>query len=99
MPRTVIISTARTPFGKMGGGLAPVDATDLGGTVIAAALERADVSPDQVELVSFGQVIQSVPSGPDQGRDPEGGPFGDREQGLRVGDEGGRTGRPGDPRR
>ena len=27
MPRTVIISTARTPFGKMGGGLAPVDAT------------------------------------------------------------------------
>ena len=59
MPRTVIISTARTPFGKMGGGLAPVDATDLGGTVIAAALERADVSPDQVELVSFGQVIQA----------------------------------------
>lgn len=57
MPRTVILSSARTPFGKMGGGLSTVDATELGGVAIAGALERAGVAPDQVEQVSFGQVI------------------------------------------
>ena len=40
MPSTVILGTARTPFGKMGGGLSTLDATDLGGTVIEAALDR-----------------------------------------------------------
>ena len=59
MPRTVILSTARTPFGKMGGGLASVNAAELGGIAIAGALERAGVSPDQVEQVSYGQVIQA----------------------------------------
>jgi acetyl-CoA C-acetyltransferase len=59
MPRTVILSTARTPFGKMGGSLASVDATELGGVAIAGALERAGVSADQVDQVSFGQVIQA----------------------------------------
>ncbi len=59
MARTVILSTARTPFGKMGGGLATVNAADLGGTAIAGALDRAGVAPDQVEQVSFGQVIQA----------------------------------------
>jgi len=59
MPRTAILSTARTPFGKMGGSLAPVDATELGGVAIAGALERAGVSPDAVEQVAFGQVIQA----------------------------------------
>ena len=59
MPRTVILSTARTPFGKMGGSLAPVDATELGGVAIAGALERAGISPDQIDQVSFGQVIQA----------------------------------------
>ncbi len=59
MSKTVILSTARTPFGKMGGGLAPLDATDLGGTVISEALDRADVAPDQVEGVVFGQVLQA----------------------------------------
>jgi acetyl-CoA C-acetyltransferase len=43
MSRSVILATARTPFGKMGGGLSSIDATKLGGTAIAAALERADV--------------------------------------------------------
>jgi acetyl-CoA C-acetyltransferase len=43
----------------MGGGLASLDATDLGGTAIAAALERAAVAPDQVEQVVFGQVLQA----------------------------------------
>ena len=59
MPKTVILGTARTPFGKLGGALAPLDATDLGGHAIAAALERAEVAPDQVQHVSFGQVLQA----------------------------------------
>ena len=59
MPKTVILGTARTPFGKLGGALSSLDATDLGGHAISAALERAEVSPDQVEHVSFGQVLQA----------------------------------------
>jgi acetyl-CoA C-acetyltransferase len=59
MPSTVILGTARTPFGKMGGGLASLDATDLGGTAIEAALERSGVAPDQVQQVVFGQVLQA----------------------------------------
>jgi acetyl-CoA C-acetyltransferase len=59
MPKTVILSAARTPIGKLGGGLASLDATELGGTAIKAALERADVAPDQVEHVIMGQVLQA----------------------------------------
>src|SRR5881392_4502866 len=59
MPKTVILGTARTPFAKMGGALASVDATELGATAIAAALERAGVAPEQVEHVVFGQVLQA----------------------------------------
>src|SRR3954465_10699762 len=59
MPKTAILGTARTPFGKLGGGLAPLDATDLGGKAIEAALDRAEVAPDQVEHVVMGQVLQA----------------------------------------
>src|SRR5881409_2504338 len=59
MPKTAILGTARTPFGKLGGALAPLDATELGGTAIAAALERAEVDPDQVQHVVMGQVLQA----------------------------------------
>src|SRR5947209_8750171 len=59
MPKTVILSSARTPIGKLGGGLSSLDATELGGTAIRAALERADVAPDQVEHVIMGQVLQA----------------------------------------
>src|SRR5579884_4107484 len=59
MPKTVILSAARTPIGKLGGGLSTVDATDLGATAIRAALERADVAPDQVQHVAMGQVLQA----------------------------------------
>src|SRR5438477_9405830 len=59
MPKTVILSAARTPIGKLGGGLASVDATELGGTAIKAALERAEVAPDQVQHVIMGQVLQA----------------------------------------
>jgi acetyl-CoA C-acetyltransferase len=59
MPSSVILGTARTPFGKMGGGLSSLDATDLGGEVIGAALERSNVDPEQVQQVVFGQVLQA----------------------------------------
>jgi acetyl-CoA C-acetyltransferase len=59
MPKTVILSAARTPVGKLGGGIASLDATDLGGTAIEAALERADVAPEDVQHVVMGQVIQA----------------------------------------
>jgi len=59
MPKTVILGAARTPIGKLGGGLASLDATELGGTAISAALERAGVEPEQVQHVVMGQVIQA----------------------------------------
>ncbi len=59
MPSTVILGTARTPFGKVGGTLSSLEATDLGGRVIEAALQRSGVDPDQVDQVVFGQVLQA----------------------------------------
>jgi acetyl-CoA C-acetyltransferase len=59
MPKTVILGTARTPIGKLGGGLSTLDATDLGATAITAALERASVEPEQVGHVVMGQVLQA----------------------------------------
>jgi acetyl-CoA C-acetyltransferase len=59
MPTTVILGAARTPIGKMGGGLSTLDATTLGGTAIEAALDRAGVEPEQVEHVVMGQVLQA----------------------------------------
>jgi acetyl-CoA C-acetyltransferase len=59
MPKTVILSAARTPIGKLGGGLASLDATELGATAIQAALERADVDPGALDQVVMGQVLQA----------------------------------------
>jgi acetyl-CoA C-acetyltransferase len=59
MPRTVILGTARTPVGKLGGGLSSLRPPELGGIAIKAALERADVAPDQVQHVVMGQVLQA----------------------------------------
>src|SRR5215475_7119814 len=59
MSSSVILGTARTPVGKMGGALSSVDPANLGGTVIEAALERSGVAPEQVEQVVFGQVLQA----------------------------------------
>jgi len=59
MPKTAILGTARTPFGKLGGALSPLDATELGGKAIESALERAEVKPEQVEHVVMGQVLQA----------------------------------------
>jgi acetyl-CoA C-acetyltransferase len=57
MSGSVIVAGARTPIGKLSGGLGSFSATDLGGFAIAAALERAGVAPDQVDYVFMGQVI------------------------------------------
>lgn len=59
MPSSVILGTARTPVGKMGGAFSSVDATDLGGTAIEAALERSAVGAEQIQQVIFGQVLQA----------------------------------------
>src|ERR671934_2281303 len=59
MSQTVILGTARTPFGKMGGALASKSAVELGGTAITAALERSEVAPQQIQQVIYGQVLQA----------------------------------------
>ncbi len=57
MPGSVIVSTARTPIGKLSGALASMSAMDLGGVAIKAALERGGVGPEQVDYVIMGQVL------------------------------------------
>src|SRR3954454_5566097 len=59
MSNTVILGTARTPVGKLGGGLASFQAPQLGGIAIQAALERAGVELEQVQHVVMGQVLQA----------------------------------------
>jgi acetyl-CoA C-acetyltransferase len=59
MPGSVIVAGARTPIGKLSGALAGFSAQELGGFAIAAALERAGVSPDVVDYVFMGQVLQA----------------------------------------
>ena len=99
MPRTVILSSARTPIGKLGGGLSSLPATHLGAVAIREALERADVAPEQIEHVVMGTVLQAgqgqipTPPGADRGRDPDRGELGDDQQGVRL-----RRARRGDDR-
>ena len=54
-----ILSAARTPIGKFGGGLSTVPATELGATAIRAAVERAGIAPEKVDEAIMGQVIQA----------------------------------------
>lgn len=58
MTRTVILSGARTPFGKFGGGLSSLTATQLGGIAVKEALQRANVQPEEVQEVILGTVLQ-----------------------------------------
>src|SRR5450631_2973999 len=55
----VIVSGARTPIGKMLGGLSELSATQLGGVVIRAALDRAGAAGADVDYVIMGQVLQA----------------------------------------
>jgi acetyl-CoA C-acetyltransferase len=59
MPGSVIVSSARTPIGKLSGSLAGFSAMDLGGFAIKAALERGGVGAEQVDYVVMGQVLQA----------------------------------------
>src|SRR5690625_2948678 len=56
---SVIVGGARTPIGKLLGGLKDKPATELGGAAIEAALQRSGVGPEQVEYVIMGQVLQA----------------------------------------
>ena len=59
MARSVIVSAVRTPFGRLGGGLAKLEATELGSLVIRGGLDRAGIENDEVEYVIMGQVLQA----------------------------------------
>jgi acetyl-CoA C-acetyltransferase len=59
MPGSVLVDGARTPIGKLMGSLKSLQAVDLGGIAIKAALEKAGISGDQVEYVIMGHVLQA----------------------------------------
>ncbi|WP_173922038.1 acetyl-CoA C-acetyltransferase [Agromyces sp. Marseille-P2726] len=59
IPEVVIIAGARTPFARINGNLASKTAVELGTAAIRGALERAGVSPDDVDAVIMGQVLQA----------------------------------------
>jgi acetyl-CoA C-acetyltransferase len=59
MPGSVILAGARTPIGKLSGVLSGFTAMELGGFAIAEALRRAGISPEQVDYVLMGQVLQA----------------------------------------
>ena len=55
----VILSSARTPIGSLQGALAPLKASQLGAVAVSAALERAAVAPEDVDLVAMGNVLSA----------------------------------------
>jgi acetyl-CoA C-acetyltransferase len=59
MPGSFLVSTARTPIGKLSGAFASLTAAELGGVAIAAALQRAGIEPGDVDQVVMGEVLQA----------------------------------------
>jgi len=59
MSRSVIVAAVRTPFGKLGGGLAMFEAPELGSLVIKAALDRIGLEPHEPQYAIMGQVLQA----------------------------------------
>jgi acetyl-CoA C-acetyltransferase len=59
MTSSVIVAGARTPIGKFGGGFKDLPAVDLGAAAIREALARSGVTPERVDYVIMGQVIQA----------------------------------------
>jgi acetyl-CoA C-acetyltransferase len=56
---SVIVAGARTPMGRLLGGLKDFSAADLGGVAIKGALDKSGVAPEQVQYVIMGQVLQA----------------------------------------
>ncbi|SDN25038.1 acetyl-CoA C-acetyltransferase [Psychrobacillus sp. OK028] len=59
MTKTVILDGARTAFGKFGGALSTLTASDLGGVAIKEALNRTGIDPEQIDEVIMGTVLQA----------------------------------------
>jgi acetyl-CoA C-acetyltransferase len=59
MEQPVILSAVRTPIGKFMGGLASLQATELGAKVIAESVRRAGIEPKQVDEAIMGNVVQA----------------------------------------
>src|SRR5437899_3581066 len=59
MTTSVIVAGARTPIGKFGGGFKDLAAVDLGAAAIREAVARAGVTPEQIDYVLMGQVLQA----------------------------------------
>jgi len=59
VPGAVIVSAVRTPFGRLGGGLADRTSIELGAVAVRAGLERAAIAPEDVGYVVMGQVLQA----------------------------------------
>lgn len=57
MKEAVIVSAARTPFGRYGGGLKSLKAPELGGLAIKEAIERAKIAPEIVDEMIYGIVV------------------------------------------
>ncbi len=105
MPKSVILATARTPFGKMGGALClarrhrPRRPRDRRRPRALRRRARAGRAGRLRPGPAGRPGPDPLAPGPDQGRDPEGGSLRDDQQGLRLRHALGRAARPGDPRR
>ena len=63
MQDVVIVSGARTPVGRFGGAFKDLPASDLGAVAVKAAVERAGISPEDVDEVIMGNVLQADETG------------------------------------
>lgn len=59
MGKSVILDGARTPFGRLGGGLAGMSSVELGAAAAAEAMKRSKVDTDQIDHLVIGQVLQA----------------------------------------
>ena len=59
MPDTVILEGARTPFGRLGGGLSSLSAVDLGSIAAKEAMSRSSVEASDIDHLVMGQVLQA----------------------------------------
>ncbi len=57
--KAVVLGLARTPFGRLSGSLASLEATTLGAAALVAAIERSGIDPAEIEHLVFGHVLQA----------------------------------------